>query len=54
VVFATRGLTRLRTKNPVTSDTTSAPQNTPGSGSPVPGTPNATRMSMILAMKKAG
>jgi hypothetical protein len=26
----------------------------PGSGSPVPGTPNATRMSMILAMKKAG
>jgi hypothetical protein len=26
----------------------------PSDDAPVPGTPNATRMSMILAMKKAG
>jgi hypothetical protein len=48
----TRGLTRLRTKkNPQTKETANAPQNTAGSDPPVPGTPNAPRMSMIFAMK---
>ena len=48
----TRGRIRLRKKkNPNTSETTSAPQKTPGSDSPVPDTPNAPRISMTLATK---
>ena len=54
VPSTTRGRIRLvKKKNPHASDTISAPQNTPGNDSPVPGTPNAPRMSMSFAMKKA-